>query len=329
MSSLLTRIRITITIWIFGLLLAINNLKVARFLFGLATKPKSPKSWAKVDPQEKTILWVTEGAASLKQEELNDRVRNADIVLFWAHGGGTVFGCAAQNTDVFVDWIKMMKEKKNIKLVVCAIEYRLAPENPAPAQMEDVAAAYSYLLNKLNLDPKKIIMGGDSAAGLLIPDTIVYNHLYKHVLPGFPEEFPTPAGYVFSSPVSSTLDDCPSVTENAKKDFNSNGVDWVKIYFQSPNRFEPQPWAFLKTEKLSVHIPKRVLVYVGGHELKRDENILVADTFRNAGADTTMVREEYVHNWFLLKDAVVDEPSVIERAQETFADWLIKTVQQA
>jgi acetyl esterase/lipase len=174
-----------------------------------------------------------------------------------------------------------------------------------------------------------ILLGGDSAAGLLIPDTIVYNHLYKHVLPGFPEEFPTPAGYVFSSPVSSTLDDCPSVTENAKKDFNSNRVDWVKIYFQSPNRFEPQPWAFLKTEKLSAHIPKRVLVYVGGHELKRDENILVADTFRNAGADTTMVREEYVHNWFLLKDAVVDEPSVIERAQETFADWLIKTVQQA
>lgn len=86
MSSLLTRIRIAITIWIFGLLLAINNLKVARFLFGLATKPKSPKSWVKVDPQEKTILWVTEGAASLKQEELNDRVRNADIVLFWAHG---------------------------------------------------------------------------------------------------------------------------------------------------------------------------------------------------------------------------------------------------
>lgn len=56
-------------------------------MFTLVTKPKSwQKSWMKLDPQEKTILWVAEGVASQKQEELYDRVRNADVVLFWSHG---------------------------------------------------------------------------------------------------------------------------------------------------------------------------------------------------------------------------------------------------
>lgn len=87
MSSFLTRFRISINIWLFWLVLSISNLKVARKIFTLVTKPKSwQKSWMKLDPQEKTILWVAEGVASQKQEELYDRIRNADVVLFWSHG---------------------------------------------------------------------------------------------------------------------------------------------------------------------------------------------------------------------------------------------------
>lgn len=230
----------------------------------------------------------------------------------------------------------------------------LMPENPPPAQYEDVAAAYTHLIKNMNVDPKKIIMGvylfrsdlrpkeygltfvcynsfagGDSAGGLLNPDTIIYNNLYKDVSPSFVGDLPVPAGYVFSSPVTSTLDNCSSMKENAKKDYVASGLGWVEAFDNANPNLEPKPWAFLKEEKLGAQIPKRVLVFAGGHELKRDENILVAETFKKAGADTTLVQENYAHNWFLLADYIVDETDVIERALSTYFDWIVQTLQQA
>jgi hypothetical protein len=43
------------------------------------------------DPEEKTILWIGENIASEKKEELYDRVRNADLILFWSHGRWWLF----------------------------------------------------------------------------------------------------------------------------------------------------------------------------------------------------------------------------------------------
>jgi hypothetical protein len=87
MSSFLSKLRVSITLWIFWALLSIRNLRIARAFFDAATKPQSSqKPWMVADPQEKTCTWVLEGAASLKQEELYDRIRKADIVLVWIHG---------------------------------------------------------------------------------------------------------------------------------------------------------------------------------------------------------------------------------------------------
>jgi acetyl esterase/lipase len=171
--------------------------------------------------------------------------------------------------------------------------------------------------------------GGDSAGSLLNPDTIIYNNLYKDVSPSFIGDLPVPAGYIFMSPVTSTLKNCSSIKENAKKDYVANGLGWVEAFDNANPSLEPKPWAFLKEEKLGAQIPKRVLVFVGGHELKRDENILVAETFKKAGADTTVVQENYAHNWFLLADSIVDETDVIEKSFSTYFDWIVQTVQQA
>lgn len=54
-----------------------------------------------------------------------------------------------------------------------AIEYRLAPEHPYPAGMGDAIAAYRHLINDLNIDPKRIVIGGDSAGGGLTMSTLL------------------------------------------------------------------------------------------------------------------------------------------------------------
>lgn len=54
---------------------------------------------------------------------------------------------------------------------VCAIDYRLAPQHPFPAAVEDALATYLYLIdppkeaNLKPIDPKKIVIAGDSAGG--------------------------------------------------------------------------------------------------------------------------------------------------------------------
>ncbi|KAM3581068.1 hypothetical protein VKS41_006514 [Umbelopsis sp. WA50703] len=332
MPSIVTNLRITITSWIFWFLLSITNLKISRALFNLATKPQQwHKPWMIPDPEEKTILWIGENIASEKKEELYDRVRNADLILFWSHGGGMTFGKAAQNMDLFVRIIRLLTEKIHINVVVCATEYRLAPEYPFPAQLQDITAAYSHLIKNLNVDPKKVIMAGDSAGSLIGPDAIVYNQLYGKIL-GTTDTLPTPSGYILSSPVTSTLRNCASEKENRKTDFVpvGGGVDWVAKYVDAvPKNISPTPWAFLKETRLAEHSAKRVLVFVGGYEIKRDENLLCAETFKKAGIDTTVIQENYPHNWFCLGDTIVGDPTVMENADAKFAQWISQTLEQA
>lgn len=124
---------------------------------------------------------------------------------------------------------------------------------------------------------------------------------------------------------------CPSMEENRHKDYNPKSLNYLEQFVNgTPSNIQPKPWVLLNNDyNLSVNVPKRVLVFVGGHEIARDENILIANRFSEAGVDTTVIREEYPHNWFLLGPAVVDEPSVNERADEAFADWIIKSVAKA
>ena len=82
--------------------------------------------------------------------------------LVYIHGGGWCFDdiechdsicrCLAKQSDV----------------VVFSLDYRLAPEHPFPAGLEDCYAAVQWFhksAQQLNIDPKRIAVGGDSAGG--------------------------------------------------------------------------------------------------------------------------------------------------------------------
>jgi acetyl esterase/lipase len=173
--------------------------------------------------------------------------------------------------------------------------------------------------------------GGDSVGSILGPEAIIYSRAFSDVLPNNGYQLPLPAGYVLSSPVAGVMNPCPSVEENKRKDYNPTTINYIDLYINSsPSNFQPKPWALFNDDyNLSVNVPKRALVFVGGHEICRDENILIAKRFSEAGVDTTVIREEYPHNWFLLGPAVVDEPSVNDKADETFVNWVIESIARA
>ena len=67
---------------------------------------------------------------------------------------------------------------------VLSVDYRVAPEHPFPAALEDAAAAYRWLLEEKGYEPDKIVVAGDSAGGGLALSLIMYLKDQKLPLPG-------------------------------------------------------------------------------------------------------------------------------------------------
>lgn len=84
--------------------------------------------------------------------------------LFFAHGGGFVYGDLDSHDAV----CRFLAERAGIRVV--AVDYRLAPEFPFPAAVEDVEAAYSFVTTNatgLGINLNRIAVGGDSAGANL------------------------------------------------------------------------------------------------------------------------------------------------------------------
>ena len=82
--------------------------------------------------------------------------------LLWIHGGGYVLGSMLEDDYI----VKQMVEA--VGCAVVSVDYRLAPEHPFPAPLEDCYTALSWLYNQgqtLAIDTTRIAIGGLSAGG--------------------------------------------------------------------------------------------------------------------------------------------------------------------
>ena len=84
--------------------------------------------------------------------------------LLFLHGGGWVYGDLESHDAA----CRFLAERSGVQ--VLAVDYRLAPEHPIPAAVEDARAAYRWLVkntDQVNADPERLAVGGDSAGGNL------------------------------------------------------------------------------------------------------------------------------------------------------------------
>ncbi len=83
-------------------------------------------------------------------------------VLYYAHGGGMVLGTRRTGVEVPLEWAS------ELDAVVVSVEYRLAPEHPYPAAVDDVYAGLLWLAGhaaQIGADPGRIVAAGSSAGG--------------------------------------------------------------------------------------------------------------------------------------------------------------------
>jgi acetyl esterase len=89
--------------------------------------------------------------------------RGAPALVF-IHGGGWVIGDLDSHDGV------CRRIAQDANCLVVAVDYRLAPEHPAPAAAEDVTAALRWIAahaDEIGADPARLAVGGDSAGGNL------------------------------------------------------------------------------------------------------------------------------------------------------------------
>jgi acetyl esterase/lipase len=79
-------------------------------------------------------------------------------VLLFLHGGGYISGSIASHRHM------MAQAGREARARTLAVGYRLAPEHPFPAALDDTLAAYRFLLAQ-GFSPRRIAIGGESAGG--------------------------------------------------------------------------------------------------------------------------------------------------------------------
>ncbi|MBJ7399700.1 alpha/beta hydrolase [Mycolicibacterium sp.] len=79
--------------------------------------------------------------------------------LLWIHGGGYLFGTAAQDDGVCRQYVD------RLGITVAAVDYRLAPEHPYPIPVEDCYSVLTWLARLPGIDSDRIAIGGASAGG--------------------------------------------------------------------------------------------------------------------------------------------------------------------
>jgi len=92
------------------------------------------------------------------------KVDNPLPALLWIHGGGMMTGSYKQNQEFLLDMCK------TLHCVIIGIDYRLAPEHPYPAAINDCYSALKWMFDeheKLRIDAGNIAVGGASAGGNL------------------------------------------------------------------------------------------------------------------------------------------------------------------
>jgi len=221
-------------------------------------------------------------------------------VIYYLHGGGYVVG----SIDTHCELISRLSRAARARAF--AIDYRLAPEDPFPAAVEDATRAYHWLLST-GVDPARLVIAGDSAGGGLTVAALVALRDAGD---------PLPAAAVCLSPWVDLEGLGESVTTKADADPMLQReflLEAAKAYLGGVHPRTPLA-APLYADPSGL---PPLLIQVGTAETLLDDSTRLADRAKAAGVDVTLERwDEMIHVWQFCAALLPEGQQAIDRIGE-------------
>lgn len=188
--------------------------------------------------------------------------------LVYYHGGGFVAG----NLDMYDFVCGSLADLVPCKVI--SVNYRLAPEFPFPAAVQDAGDTYVWIIKQasaLHLDPQRIAIGGDSSGGNLATVT---------ALRAASIGVDRPCLQILAYPITDATMSCPSHREPPEPVlFTTMHGRWFREQYFRNVADAPHRWAspLLSSD---LHLSPPTYIITAEHDILRDEGIAYATALR-------------------------------------------------
>jgi monoterpene epsilon-lactone hydrolase len=220
----------------------------------------------------------------------------AGRAILYLHGGGYVMGSPNTHRSLAGE------VSRAAQAAVLLLDYRLAPEAPFPAAVEDGVASFRWLLGQ-GFAPKSLAIAGDSAGGGLTVAAL---------LSARDQGLPMPAAAVCISPWSDMTGLNESYKTRAAVDPMVSGDigNMAKLYLQDTDPKDP----LASPNFASLRSLPPLLIHVGNDEVLLDDSLKLDQKARADGVESTLeVWEDMIHVWHAFHPMLPEGKQAIER----------------
>lgn len=229
-------------------------------------------------------------------------------VIIYYHGGGWVIGSIDSHDNI----CRSLANKASV--IVVSVGYRLAPENPFPAAIDDAYAAFIWVsknISTFNGNPDKIAVAGDSAGGNLAAAVSLMNR--DRAGPGLSAQiliYPSTNLSSLATESHRQFEDGYFLTKNYIENFRS-------MYLPNPNDWKKELASPLLASNLS-NLPP-ALVLTAEFDPLRDEGEAFAEKLKDSGTSAKLLQYKGMIHGFVGMDRLFDKS---EQAIEDITDFL-------
>ena len=232
----------------------------------------------------------------IQAEWLTPLDANHEQVILYFHGGGYVTG----SIETYRMLCGLLANYTGVKVLIP--NYRLAPENPFPAALDDALKIYRWLLEQ-GTSSANIIIAGDSAGGGLGVTTVLALKDKNESLP---------AAVVCLSPWADlTLTNKTHITKAEAEAVLRTDVlrEWALAYTDESNFTNP----LVSPVHADFHGFPPLLIQVGGDEILLGDSILLAEKAKSAGVHVELrIWDGMWHVWHVLGELIPESKKAFE-----------------
>lgn len=220
--------------------------------------------------------------------------------LLYLHGGGWVIGAPETHEDI----CRILANA--VGAVVVSPDYRLAPEHPFPAAVEDCADTLTWMndvASTIGIDPRRILVAGDSAGGNLA--AVLALMARDGAVPGV-------VGQVLIYPVTDQSQASDSYRRYGEEfGLTAAGMRWFRDQYM-PNGADLSDWRASPLCAASLRDVAPAFIVLAGHDLLYDEALAYAERLQAESRADLCIWPGQIHGFLSMGGAIPEARDALD-----------------